>query len=352
MKASQANSKFGAPVSNIARMGGVAFGAAGIIYAFLVRYGIRDLFDTRKLLRVGFFLLLIVASFLGGFRSILIQFALTFVIIFYLEGLFRSRLMPVFAITFVALGVLVIGFSERLPLNVQRTISFLPVQVDPLARSSAQESSKWRVQMWMDILPEVPKHLLLGKGLAFSGADLEALTTSKIGGRSSLSTEGAALAGDYHNGPLSLLVPFGIWGAIGFVWFIGASIRVLFQNYKFGHPVFKRLNTFLYGYFIAKTILFFCVFGSFYSDLPTFTGLIALSIAINGGVAKPVLVPRAQARAPIPLRIHPAAGPSAPFPTSNPRRFPLRHWGEGRVRWFLCLGNRRPLRHEHRFVKS
>jgi len=31
---------------------------------------------------------------------------------------------------------------------------------------------------------------------------------------------GAELAGDYHNGPLSVIIPFGVFGVIAFVWFL------------------------------------------------------------------------------------------------------------------------------------
>jgi hypothetical protein len=297
--------------SAIARMGGVAAGSAAVLYAMLARYGVHQIFASRKILRLGLFLLLVTASMLGGFRSVLILFALTFGIVFYLEGSFRTRLMPVFVVLAFILTIGVLGFSERMPLNIQRTISFLPVKVDPVVKLSAEVSTEWRIGMWKDVIPEIPRYLLLGKGLAFSGTELEALTTSKIGGRDSLSTEGAELAGDYHSGPLSIIIPFGIWGVIGFVWFIGASLRALYRNYKFGHPFFKTLNTFLFAYFLAKTISFFLIFGSLYSDLSSFTGIIALSIAVNRGVARPFLVPSRKLAAPIPLRIHPARQPAA-----------------------------------------
>ncbi len=300
-------SDFSTPDIGLSRMGGIAFGSASILYAMMARYGIRDIFDTRKLLRIAVFAVLLITSLLGGFRSILIQFAMTFTIIFYLEDLFRSRLMPILVIAMVLVGTLTVGFIDRMPLNVQRTLSFLPIDVDPLAKASAQDSTDWRVRMWKEVIPEVPRYLLLGKGFGFSGTDLRALTTSQIGGRDQLSNQGSALAGDYHNGPLSLLLPLGIWGAIGFVWFIVAALKVLYQNYKFGNPTFQILNRFLLGYFISKTILFFCVFGSLYSDLAAFVGIIGLSVALNAGVARAVVVRGAKQLAP--LRIHPARRP-------------------------------------------
>jgi hypothetical protein len=95
------------------------------------------------------------------------------------------------------------------------------------------------------------------------------------------------LAGDYHNGPLSLIIPFGIWGVLAFLWFLGASFKVLRANYKYGDPELRKENTLLMCYFIAKAIMFVFVFGGFHSDLFVFVGLVGFSISLNRGVAKP-----------------------------------------------------------------
>jgi hypothetical protein len=58
------------------------------------------------------------------------------------------------------------------------------------------------------------------------------------------------------------------------------------------------LNRFLLAYFITKTIFFFCVFGNFYSDLAMFTGLVGVSISLNGGIARRfVLLPHPKSQA-------------------------------------------------------
>ncbi len=67
---------------------------------------------------------------------------------------------------------------------------------------------------------------------------------------------------------------------------------MVYQNYQFGDPALHHTNTFLFAYFVVKVVFFFAVFGSLYSDLPVFLGLLGLSISLNGGVAKPVVVPQ------------------------------------------------------------
>ena len=82
-------------------------------------------------------------------------------------------------------AAVVLPFSDRLPLNVQRTLSVLPVPIDPVARMSAQTSSQWRIEMWKHLLPQVPQYLLLGKGYAFNPNDISMIRT--LGGEAKAS---------------------------------------------------------------------------------------------------------------------------------------------------------------------
>jgi hypothetical protein len=210
----------------------------------------------------------------------------------------------------ILVGSITVSFSEHMPLSVQRCLAFLPLKINPVAKLSAQASTDWRLEIWRSLVPQIPQYLLLGKGLTFDANEMAMYhtlgnqeVTGVVGG-------GFTLAGDYHNGPLSLIIPFGIWGCLAFIWFLVASIKVLWANYKYGDPEIRRANTLLLSFFISKTILFLAVFGGFYSDLVSFIGIVGFSIAVNGGVAKPVPVVRPQlvSRRFRPL---PAAMPSA-----------------------------------------
>ena len=61
--------------------------------------------------------------------------------------------------------------ANRLPLTFQRALSFLPVNIDAGVRADAQASLDWRIEMWKALLPQVPPHLLLGKGYAITPED-------------------------------------------------------------------------------------------------------------------------------------------------------------------------------------
>jgi hypothetical protein len=270
----------------IERLGGVTFAAASVFSAMLALYGIRGIFDIRKIWRLGIFILFSTLALFGGYRSALITLLLTFAFVFWLEGLMRSRLLPVFLFFGVFAVALALPYTEKFPLSVQRTISFIPfVHVSPTAENNASSTTEWRLKMWGELLPEIPGHLLLGKGLSINAVEFEQAEAAAAS--SADSEERSILAADYHNGPLSVIIPFGIAGAIGFLWLLAAGFKVLHQNYLFGAPGLKNVNTFLLASFIAKIIFFLAVFGSFYSDLMAFTGLFGLSVSLNGGMRRP-----------------------------------------------------------------
>ena len=268
---------------SVIRIGGLISGCLAVYCALLAHNGIREIFNIRRPWKMALFLLASFASLLAGFRSAVIILTLVFVLVFYFEGLHRTRLLPIFVIGAVFFAAVLFPFVSKMPFSVQRALSVLPIKVDPVARADAEGSSQWRLEMWKIITPQVPQYFFKGKGYAIDPTDLymtEHLSRLGLGSGS----ETAILAGDYHNGPLSLIIPFGIFGVIGFVWFLAASLRALYRNYRFGDPALRRVNAFLLAFFLAKAIFFFSIFGSLHSDLFVFIGLIGFSISLNGGI--------------------------------------------------------------------
>jgi hypothetical protein len=155
--------------------------------------------------------------------------------------------------------------------------------------------------MWNVVTPQIPKYLILGKGYAINPADLYLAGQAQLRGLAE-SYEVMVIAGGYHNGPLSVLITFGIWGALGFSWLMAAGIWVLYRNYRYGDPALHLVNTFLLAYFVMRFLIFLSIFGSIESDLFRFTAALGLSIAINRGVRKPVV----SVEAPAGLALQPA----------------------------------------------
>jgi hypothetical protein len=306
----EANNALENPTGNVqmVRLAGFAVAGSAIVYTLLARYGVQEVFRLRRPWKLVLFAFCIVLSLFGGFRSNLAQMALVFSLVFYFEGMLRSRLTPVLIIGTICIFTVIAPFAEHLPLSVQRTLSFLPIPIDPVARMDAEGSSEWRVKMWKHVLPQIPQYLIIGKGYSINAADLNSLTGSSGEG---VGLNGSELAGDYHSGPLSVIIPFGLFGSIAFLWFLYSGYRVMQRNYRDGDPECRRLNRFLFAFFITKVLGFFLIFGGFYGDLASFTGLIAISVSLNGGVAKPPVgapPPRNTARRFLPPKKPLAAG--------------------------------------------
>jgi hypothetical protein len=268
------------------RIGGFGLSMVAVVAGMVAVYGAKGILDFKRPWRG----LIVAAAFalgtMSGFRSMVLLSILTVVLVFVLEGLYKTRWMfvvaAVAAVTFTVLAT----FSTDLPLPIQRAISFLPVEVSPLVQADARESVNWRVDMWHALLPEVPRYWFLGKGYLVDANALSLGMESLARGLGSR-WEAAAMAGDYHSGPLSLVIPLGGLGVVAFIWFLVAGGRVLWLNYRHGGPELEKINRFIFAYFLVRIFHYVFVFGSFYQDLFIFTGMVGMSLSLNGGVRRP-----------------------------------------------------------------
>ena len=276
---------------HLIRLAGASVAGAGICHYLLARYGIRGMLELR---RWGFALLFLLAfgiALLGGFRTSAVTIALLVVFQFIFEKLLRTGYFPAALLAMALLSACVLPFLDRMPLSIQRSLSFLPVRIDPEARYDAEGTSEWRLEMWKKVLPDVPAYLLLGKGFTFNGTDLY-LTAEATKRGYVANYEGSIINGAYHNGPLTTIIPFGIWGALGFLWFCWTSIRYLYRKKEHGHPALKTVNTFLLSFFCSSLVFFLTIYGQFNLDLYGFVGIIGFAIALNRGAENPKLSPR------------------------------------------------------------
>jgi len=277
---------------SMTRLAGLGFASLAICNVLLVRYGVRGLFDPRRVWRPLVFVLAAALSCLGGFRSTLVIIVLLFMIQFCMEGLYRTRLVLVVLLAAVIGFALLIPLSSQMPLSVQRVLTVVPfLDVDSAAKANAEASLQWRLDMWRILLPDIERYFWIGKGFSINPTDLY-LVEESIRRGFAHGYEGAVAAGDYHSGPLSLIIPFGVFGVIAFLCVLVAGGRVLYRNWKFGEADLRNINVFLFSMYLMKIIFYFVGAGAFYSDLPMFLGLIGFSIAVNGGVRVPAPEPQ------------------------------------------------------------
>jgi hypothetical protein len=273
-------------LGGVSRFGGAKEASLAVFSYMLMRFGIRGMLAPgRKHL---FVILCVVggAGLFGGFRTLLVTLVMLFAFQFYWEGMLRTKWAAIFAGAMIMLVIGAAPVVDKLPLAIQRTLAVLPVPVNPQAKADAEGSTEWRLEMWRAALPDIPQYLVLGKGYLITRQDFFYMTDRAFH-EYDVEERGAFIAGDYHNGPLSVIMPLGIWGVLAFGWFFWVGCRVLHQNYRYGNPALLKINTFLLAYFTTKLVIFLFVFGGVYADMVGFTGILGLSVALNGGVAKP-----------------------------------------------------------------
>ncbi len=288
----------------IIRFGLISSGCSAVLFWMLARHGIRGIFFGGNIWRFPAFCFLVMASQLGGFRSVLINFLLIFIILFFLERLHRTKLLFVFLLAGTMACALVVPFAGHLPKVMQRSLAVLPfVNINSEVRMDTEGSTEWRLKIWRALLPQIPQYLLLGKGYSFSEADWEYMGGGAFGGGQAnaaaqldSSQQALALSSDFHSGPLSTLIGFGIWGAIGMIWLVSATLWLLYRNYRYGDPELHTINAFLLANCITAVIIFLFIFGAFQNDIGTFAKLAGLSVALNWGVCRPQAKPATMQR--------------------------------------------------------
>ena len=300
----QAGATFIVGGSPLVRLHGLTASSIGVFCFMLFRYGIQGCLDFTKPWRFPILLAVAFASLFGGFRSSVIVLGLVLAFQFFFEGLHRTKYLPIFALTAVLTLSLLLPFASALPGSVQRSLSIIPfIQIDTEAKQNAEATLDWRLRMWNVLRPEVPKYLWVGKGFAINPTDLY-LTEEGIKRGLREDVESSIISGSYHNGPLTLLIAFGLPGTLAFVLFILGATRLLYRNYRDGPAALRSINTFLLSYFMARAVYFFAFYGDIAGDLFVFTGVVGLSASLNGGMPKrapageeltPQLVPAGQA---------------------------------------------------------
>jgi len=84
--------------------------------------------------------------------------------------------------------------------------------------------------------------------------------------------EATLINGTYHQGILTIIIPFGIWGLLLFGWFCWSALKILCRNSRYGSESLRVINVFLLSMFICRLVFFIFLYGQFEMDLPVFVG--------------------------------------------------------------------------------
>ena len=216
--------------NTVSRLGSFGWSATVAGTYMLARYGLGGVFQFNRPFRFSIFIVLFALTLLGGFRIILIYFIVVGTLLFFLEGLHRTKMLPIMVMLVAVCMSLLIPFAGKLPLSFQRALTVVPfLKLDSTAVLDAQGSKQWRENIWHDTWPKVPHYLLLGKGYALTTEDYEMMGAGQFANGAG-SRSGQKQCGSGHGWRLPQRSAFhshalcGIWGAISYIWIRAGGI--------------------------------------------------------------------------------------------------------------------------------
>ena len=210
---------------------------------------------------------------LSGFRSILVQ---TVALIFLTGILFSKNRVKIFVL-WLLIGLAGLGFlivaTPMLPPTIQRTVSFIPfLDIDPQIALTSKQSSQFRFDMWKDYcIPNIPKYLLIGRGLAQDITRFSWMSRDVY-----RSGEFFYFMGSYHSGPFDLLLTYGLAGTVSFTLFF---LAVIVDGWKTVRR-YARQDTFAARYYTYLTLWLTFEIAAFYFIFGQVSSMLFLYLAI------------------------------------------------------------------------
>lgn len=246
----------------------------GICVLCLFRF--HDFFRPKAIFAVPAVLITFFLAAISGFRLAILRLLAFYPLAFFVRGEMKvSRIVTVVLLIGLSLGA-ILPFAERLPLNIQRSLAFIPfIELHPAAERDATGTFEWRIELWRRAVTEIPDHLLIGKGFTFPVSEFAFNRLDSV--------EWALISSSYHNGPLSTLIMLGIPGSILVVLLFVLSCHHLWHIYK------RQWNTeelrhyfsvFMAAYFVNWGVFWF-VYGDIAQDLATMFVNLAIMEAIR-----------------------------------------------------------------------
>ncbi len=203
------------------RMVGLLAAGTSSTLALCARYNPITLLSPLYPVRVALLAAALGAIFLSGFRNAFLFAMLAFV----LSALLRGRLKDLW----VAGGVMLMGMVVlislqgsvlQLPKTMQRTLSWLPGDWDQATVAGAEDSSRWRFEMWEWAWNDdrIMRDRVWGQGFGLSIDDMNLIAGSLMAGEGGGSRLGGSdrenfmITGTFHSGPLSTIKYIGAVG--------------------------------------------------------------------------------------------------------------------------------------------
>jgi hypothetical protein len=205
------------------RMTGLLYAGTSSMLTLCAKYNPITLISPVYPARVLAFGVSLAAIFLSGFRNALL-FAMA---IYMMSAVLRGRIRDVWTSASVGLVVLIVlislqGSFLELPRTMQRALSWLPGEWDQEAVADADQSTRWRLEMWEWAWNDdrIMRDRIWGQGFGLSLDDMNliaSMLTSRVSGENLLGgsdREQFMITGTFHSGPLSTIKYIGAVGLL------------------------------------------------------------------------------------------------------------------------------------------
>lgn len=251
----------------------------------------------------------IVAVLISGFRSVMGLMAIYFVV----GSLLRRRLSDViigFVLSILAICLLMFTGTEHLPRGAQRVLSALPIPglVSDEMKASGEDSTEWRVEMWMLALTtdRYIHNKMFGDGFGSRRDEMEAAIDAAYGDRRRLqgvdAQEMMMRRGSYHGFHVQTIRMVGYVGLFLTLVILGVFYRNAWKHIQY----FRNHKDWGYVLYIGLPFLIFpfyamLIFGDFSYAYPKYilmAGVLKMLWTIRADEAAATVAVTAAAEAP------------------------------------------------------
>ncbi len=204
-----------------------------------------------------------IAIMFSGFRSYLVAyFVVTFISAYFLYKK-RAALVTFALVSSVSLYLVFLIIIDYVSFAVQRALSFVPgLKVDGIALENALDTTTWRIEIWELALKDFWTYAFVGRGLAW---EIQGWTNLFHGNWYQTPTFFYANH-NYHSGPVTVLIDYGLPGTI--LW-LGLQILAIKDLGKYFKLAVKNASKsiicsfYVYGYILVfwDVIHFWLIYG-------------------------------------------------------------------------------------------
>ena len=240
-----------------------------------------------------------VLMLLSGFRSGAAYLGVVFIV----SALLRRKVADIFVVGFagvMGLAMLLMSGSLRdLPFGIQRVLSVLPVDVSSAAKADAEDSTRWRVEMWKLALgtDRYIHNKILGDGFAINSREMQAIIDQMNGIQvESGSSQDRMLAqGSYHGFHVETIRFTGVLGLVCALIMMIVAFRKALELVR----AYRHHELFPYVVYICIPFLIYpfwsmLIFGSYRAEFPQYLAMAGMLKMLENLRRSEAAVPVAQ----------------------------------------------------------